>query len=224
MKIYFIFLLVLNISPKVFAQSNDSIPVFVRGLKDYRISGSDSILIKQVAFGINLLDIAKINRIPTILKDCNISLKTKLEIANLLVNSGKNIDTSLFKVIGDLLFFIDYGKEHFANDDNFIQNKSRFFFLEQISTKTNVTEFSDYVLKNNLLDKCALYSEDCSYPRDCVDIYSQSEYFLSRFAEICSMNDITKIDTILQTTSNNCIYYNLSRIKFFLKKDDKKSK
>ena len=151
----------------------------------------------------------KINTIPSILNDCNISMSTKANLAKLLFKKSESIDPKLFKVIGESLFLTIY---HIQN----INAITNFIVLDQVYLKSNAVDFCIYVIENDLLNKCAIYSENCTYPRDECENFTRGERFLSLFAEMYKSQGIERLDSILNETTNNCVFYNLSRIKHYI--------
>jgi len=79
----------------------------------------------------------------------------------------KKIDTALFKVIGESLFLTIYYREG-------VGRRCRFFILKQISEKLNAVDFCIYVIDNNILDTCTIYSENCTDPQDETANFTQS--------------------------------------------------
>lgn len=201
----------------VLTQTLDDIQVNVRGLKDYRISKRDSILISEIKFMIESKDMEINNKIPFLLNDCSLSKKTKKEIINSIISNSDYLDSLLFPVMSEIIFFRYIERELSSLDVHQKQLKSRYYFLEQIVNKRNVVDFCNYVIEKDKLNKCVLYNEDCYFPTDDVGVFTQTELFLSIFAEMCSLQQIKHIDAKIENSSNNdCLHYNLLRIRNIL--------
>jgi hypothetical protein len=204
---YFITLLIITISADYSYSQDEKIPVTLRNLRslrNYVMSKEDSILLKEIENSFASKQYQKLENIPHLLNGCDIPNMAKSQIVDILLNKSDTIDIALFNVIGEVLFLTLHNYP--------IKNaKTRFVILDQIIQKKNVNEFIKYIIEKNLLNKCALYLETCSNPRNEADNFTQSEIFLTTISNLF-YSEIGLLEKISNDTENFCTRYNYLRI------------